>query len=109
MKLEFDIPDGFSGVEEIQKAMEWKFQALLKKYRPRGTPGRPPHTPEQKAIRARGRLMLRYYEQLKTLLGESFNSSKYAKEEEVLSLAIKHADSFVIDSFYREQPWTKRS
>lgn len=110
MKLEFDIPDGFSGVEEIRKAMAWKFQALLKKHKPRrGKPGRPPHTPEERAVRARGRLMLDYYEKLRSVLGEKvFAMSKHAKEEEILSLAIKHADAFVIDSFYREQPWTRR-
>ena len=53
--------------------------------------------------------MLDYYEKLRSVLGEKvFAMSKHAKEEEILSLAIKHADAFVIDSFYREQPWTRR-
>ena len=109
IKLNFEIPPNYP-VDKMQKEMEKKFSILLKKYKPRRpSPGRPRHTLEERQIRARGRSLLDCYAALRERIGEElYHSEHFAEQEAALLKAIKQADSYVIDSFYHEQPWTKR-
>lgn len=109
MKLEFDIPDGFP-VEEIQRSLFMRLQALLKKHRPkRPSPGRPALDATRKRLNARARAMLKYFDKLRETVDRQDYEHFFAEAEHSLLVALKYGDEKMITLLEETQPWTRRS